>query len=202
LAPHLIFVHLRFLFDHLWTTCQQCPREVGSRQTEGWKQRRQEKLWKKVSSFVLSPAFKLPDPFGLSSSLHAFCITGTYAHRFMCACLTDISIRDAKHVIGILSPSVSHGHRSQFRSLRVSPTPVQNGTTAGVRGKITRFVTTIHTASSTYHFYELEVHALDPEWLECKERQREWVDYGEALRRISWKKELAQGLKLSSMAPS
>jgi len=72
---------------------------------------------------------------------------------------------------------------------------------AGVRGKITRFVTTINSASSTYHFYELEVHALDSEWLECKERQREWVDYGEALRRISWKKELAQGLMLSSMAP-
>jgi len=72
---------------------------------------------------------------------------------------------------------------------------------AGVRGKITRFVTTINSASSTYHFYELEVYALDKEWLECKERQREWVDYGEALRRISWKKELAQGLMLSSMAP-
>jgi len=70
-----------------------------------------------------------------------------------------------------------------------------------VRGKITRFVTTINSASSTYHFYELEVYALDKEWLECKERQREWVDYGEALRRISWKKELAQGLMLSSMAP-
>ena len=74
-------------------------------------------------------------------------------------------------------------------------------TTAGVRGKITRFVTTINSASSTYHFYELEVFTLDSEWLECKERQREWVDYGEALRRISWKKELAQGLMLSSMAP-
>ena len=77
----------------------------------------------------------------------------------------------------------------------------RNETTAGVRGKITRFVTTINSASSTYHFYELEVYALDKEWLECKERQREWVDYGEALRRISWKKELAQGLMLSSMAP-
>lgn len=72
---------------------------------------------------------------------------------------------------------------------------------AGVRGKITRFVTTINSAASTYHFYELEVHALEPEWLESKERQREWVDYGEALRRISWKKELAQGLSLSSIAP-
>ena len=76
----------------------------------------------------------------------------------------------------------------------------RNETTAGVRGKITKFVTTIHSASSTYHFYELEVHTLDKEWLECKERQREWVDYEEALRRISWKKELAQGLMLSSMA--
>jgi len=72
---------------------------------------------------------------------------------------------------------------------------------AGVRGKITRFVTTISSASSTYHFYELEVHSLDPEWLECRERKRELVNYEEALRRISWKKELAQGLMLSSMAP-
>ena len=74
-------------------------------------------------------------------------------------------------------------------------------TTAGVRGKITRFVTTIHSASSTYHFYELEVNTLESEWLECKERERKWVDYKEALERISWKKELAQGLMLSSMAP-
>jgi len=72
---------------------------------------------------------------------------------------------------------------------------------AVLRGKITKYVTTIHSPSSTYHFYELEVQALDSEWLESKERQREWVDYGEALRRISWKKELAQALMLSSMAP-
>jgi len=73
---------------------------------------------------------------------------------------------------------------------------------AGVRGTITRFVTTIPSAASTYHFYELEVTKIDTEWLECNQRQREWVDYGEALRRISWKKELVQGLMLSSMAPA
>jgi len=72
---------------------------------------------------------------------------------------------------------------------------------AGVRGKITRFVTTIPTASSTYHFYELDVTTLDPTWLECKERQREWVDFNEAVKRVSWKTELAQGLSLSSLAP-
>lgn len=72
---------------------------------------------------------------------------------------------------------------------------------AGVRGKITKFVTTIHSASSTYHFYELDVADLDQEWLESKERRREWVDYAEAIRRVSWKAELAQGLALSSLAP-
>jgi len=62
-------------------------------------------------------------------------------------------------------------------------------------------VTTIHSASSTYHFYELDVSGLDQDWLESKERQREWVDFNEAVRRISWKKELAQGLMLSTLAP-
>ena len=73
--------------------------------------------------------------------------------------------------------------------------------TAGVRGTITRFVTTINSASSTYHFYELDVVDLDQEWLESKERKRVWVDYAEALRRLQWKAELAQGLALSSFAP-
>ncbi|KAI0635771.1 NUDIX hydrolase domain-like protein [Trametes polyzona] len=72
---------------------------------------------------------------------------------------------------------------------------------AGVRGTITRFVTTIPSASSTYHFYELDVADLDHEWLESKERRREWVDYAEAVRRLSWKAELAQGLSLSTLAP-
>ena len=72
---------------------------------------------------------------------------------------------------------------------------------AGVRGKITRFVTTIPSASSTYHFYELDVADLDAEWLESKERRREWVAYAEAVRRLSWKAELAQGLALSTLAP-
>lgn len=72
---------------------------------------------------------------------------------------------------------------------------------AGVRGTITRFVTTIPSASSTYHFYELDVVGLEADWLESKERRREWVDYAEAIRRIGWKTELAQGLALSSLAP-
>jgi len=70
---------------------------------------------------------------------------------------------------------------------------------AGVRGTITRFVTTIWTASATYHFYELDVTSLDPDWLESNERRREWVDYPEALRRLAWKTELAQGLRASSL---
>lgn len=72
---------------------------------------------------------------------------------------------------------------------------------AGVRGTVTGFVTTIPTASTTYHFYELDVASLDAEWLESKERVREWVDYAEAVRRVSWKQELAQGLMLCSLAP-
>ncbi|KAI0779092.1 NUDIX hydrolase domain-like protein [Irpex lacteus] len=72
---------------------------------------------------------------------------------------------------------------------------------AGVRGQITRFVTTIPSASSTYHFYELDVSTLDQEWLESHERRREWVDYAEAIRRLQWKAELAQGLSMCSLAP-
>ncbi|KAA1467591.1 hypothetical protein DENSPDRAFT_769723 [Dentipellis sp. KUC8613] len=72
---------------------------------------------------------------------------------------------------------------------------------AGVRGVITRFVTTIPSASSTYHFYELDVSGLDADWLESKERRREWVDFAEAVNRVSWKQELAQGLMLSTLAP-
>ncbi len=74
--------------------------------------------------------------------------------------------------------------------------------TAGVRGTITRFVITIPTPSATYHFYELDVNSLEQEWMESHERRREWVDYAEAVRRLEWKKELSQGLKLSSLAPS
>ena len=73
--------------------------------------------------------------------------------------------------------------------------------TAGVRGTITRFVTTIPTAASTYHFYELDVASLDSDWLESKERRREWVDFAEAMQRVAWKPELMQGLALSSLAP-
>lgn len=78
---------------------------------------------------------------------------------------------------------------------------IQSLSTAGVRGTITKYVTTIESPSTTYHFYELDVSTLDQDWLESKERRREWVDYSEAIRRISWKQELAQGLMLSSLAP-
>jgi len=72
---------------------------------------------------------------------------------------------------------------------------------AGVRGTITRFVTTIPTAASTYHFYELDVASLDADWLESRERRREWVDFAEAMQRVAWKPELMQGLAMSSLAP-
>lgn len=72
---------------------------------------------------------------------------------------------------------------------------------AGVRGKITRYVTTIPSPSTTYHFFELDVSSLDTEWLESRERRREWVDYGEAMSRLAWKDELCQGLQLSTLAP-
>ncbi|KAF8728293.1 hypothetical protein AX14_006822 [Amanita brunnescens Koide BX004] len=72
---------------------------------------------------------------------------------------------------------------------------------AGVRGTITRYVITIPTPAVTYHFYELDVVALESDWLEGTERRREWVDYAEAVRRLEWKAELAHGLKLSSLAP-
>lgn len=72
---------------------------------------------------------------------------------------------------------------------------------AGVRGTVTRYVITIPTPSATYHFYELDVARLEPDWLERNERRREWVDYAEAVRRLEWKSELAQGLKLCSLAP-
>jgi len=73
---------------------------------------------------------------------------------------------------------------------------------AGVRGTITRYVVTIPTASATYHFYELDVMVVEPDWLERSERKREWVDYAEAVRRVEWKAELAQALRLSSLAPT
>ncbi|KAF9267968.1 hypothetical protein L218DRAFT_1058016 [Marasmius fiardii PR-910] len=72
---------------------------------------------------------------------------------------------------------------------------------AGVRGSISRYVTTIPTPSATYHFYELDVVSLEQDWLERNERRREWVDYAEAVRRLQWKTELSQGLQSSSLAP-
>jgi len=72
---------------------------------------------------------------------------------------------------------------------------------AGVQGTVTRFVTTISTESTTYHFFELDVIRLEEQWLESSERAREWVDFSEAVRRLSWKPELMQGLMMCSLAP-
>ncbi|KAL5525628.1 hypothetical protein ACEPAG_6964 [Sanghuangporus baumii] len=72
---------------------------------------------------------------------------------------------------------------------------------AGVHGTITKFVTTINGVTATYHFYELDAVSLENDWLERRERRREWVDYAEAIRRLQWKPELAQALMLSSVAP-
>lgn len=150
------------------------------------------------------PASQLPNPFGSSSSLHAFCINrNTRVSFYVCPRYKNINARSrTRHCNTRTRSRATTGSPVSYRPLlRFTSYVYETNYTAGVRGKITRFVTTIHSASSTYHFYELEVQALDSEWLESKERQREWVDYGEALRRISWKKELAQGLMLSSMAP-
>jgi diphosphoinositol-polyphosphate diphosphatase len=93
-------------------------------------------------------------------------------------------------------------HDTPFWTLSLELFPSEQfGLTAGVRGTITRYVTTIGSPASTYHFYELAVSALDNDWLESKERRREWVDFAEAMRRLQWKAELAQGLSLSSLAP-
>lgn len=72
---------------------------------------------------------------------------------------------------------------------------------AGVRGDITRFIVTIPGTTAIYHFFELDVSSLDQDWLESKERVREWVDYGEAVRRLSWKPELVHALMMSTVAP-
>ncbi|KAF7312477.1 Zinc/iron permease [Mycena indigotica] len=56
--------------------------------------------------------------------------------------------------------------------------------------------------STIYHFYELDVASLEQDWLESSERRREWVDYAEAVRRLEWKPELANGLRLCSLAPT
>lgn len=67
---------------------------------------------------------------------------------------------------------------------------------------MSRFVTTIPTASAIYHVFEMDVTSLDADWLERKERKREWVDYATAISRLLWKPELAQALSMSSLAPS
>lgn len=73
---------------------------------------------------------------------------------------------------------------------------------AGVRGIISRYVTTVSTPTATVHAYEMEVTSLDDQWLEAHERRREWVDYPTALARLNWKPELARVLSLSSLAPT
>lgn len=73
--------------------------------------------------------------------------------------------------------------------------------TAGVQGVITTFVTTINGTTATYHFFELDAQALQNDWLEKRERRREWVDYADAIQRLQWKPELVQALMLSSLAP-
>jgi len=70
---------------------------------------------------------------------------------------------------------------------------------AGVHGVISRKVTMIPTATAIYHVYELEVSHLEADWLERKERTREWVDYTTACSRLQWKPELLQGLVLSTL---
>lgn len=70
-----------------------------------------------------------------------------------------------------------------------------------MHGTITKFVTTIQGAAATYHFYELDAISLESDWLERRERRREWVDYTEAIKRLQWKPELVQALMLSSLAP-
>ncbi len=46
----------------------------------------------------------------------------------------------------------------------------------------------------------MEVTAIEEDWLERKERTRNWVDYNEAMQMLNWKPELAQGLMLSTLA--
>lgn len=74
--------------------------------------------------------------------------------------------------------------------------------TAGVRGIISRYVSTIATSTTTMHVYEMDVTSLDDQWLEAHERRREWVDYPTALARLSWKPEFVQALNLSTLASS
>jgi len=47
----------------------------------------------------------------------------------------------------------------------------------------------------------MEVTTLEDDWLERAERTRDWVDYTEAIQRLTWKPELAQGMMLSTLAP-
>lgn len=70
-----------------------------------------------------------------------------------------------------------------------------------MRGTITRFVITIPTPNTIYHVFEMDVTTVEEDWLERNERRREWVDYAEALRRLTWKPELAQSIIMSTLAP-
>lgn len=87
------------------------------------------------------------------------------------------------------------------RPLNDAP-PFHSTNTAGVRGVISRYVTTLSTSTTTMHVYEMDVASLDDQWLEAHERRREWVDYPTALARLSWKPEFVQALNLSTLASS
>ncbi|THG93254.1 hypothetical protein EW145_g8420 [Phellinidium pouzarii] len=91
--------------------------------------------------------------------------------------------------------------RSTGKVLIVTSRKRPDNWVSGVHGTITKYVTTIPSATATYHFYELDMSSLENDWLERSERRREWVDFAEAVRRVQWKPELAQALMLSTLAP-
>lgn len=159
----------------------QYLKEVGKLQTRRWRQRPHAKLWKKVSPFA-----PLPVPHPLTY------FAASLLHIYICI---RIDVNDTR----TRSPRCLRRHERRLAAIatRVLNTP----RTAGVHGTITRYVTTINGKTATYHFYELDTHSLDADWLEGRERRREWVDYAEAIRRLQWKPELAQGLSLSTLAP-
>ncbi|KZT53505.1 hypothetical protein CALCODRAFT_440012 [Calocera cornea HHB12733] len=72
---------------------------------------------------------------------------------------------------------------------------------AGVRGTITRYVTTFPSDQTIFHVYEMDVSSVDDQWMEGHERTREWVDLAEAYKRVQWKDELGQALLLCSINP-
>ncbi|KAG6867498.1 hypothetical protein C0993_002002 [Termitomyces sp. T159_Od127] len=157
---------------------------------------------RRVLCVVLFPLLELRKKFSSSPVVRdprAGCCPKVDGSRQMCSWRLQPRERPWKKVLPVLlyvssSPDVFPRSVFPFREMFIQ--------IAGVRGTITRFVITIPTPATTYHFYEMDVAALDSDWLEKKERRREWVDYAEACRRLEWKSELSQGLQLSSLAPS